>query len=207
MHPPRGAHLVGCAPREDEPRRFQAGSVVRVVVLREVAPAVSPCDAGRGRSFVERSLVAGDLLAHCNALAQRLVGDPSRIVRLEIAERARRWIGEALSQTVVLCDGYMVEVAVHLRRVVDQILRQRGPDDMLAFVDFGERLRQRVLRLQQPVLDDQVVAVGVDDVADLVALDRTYVVTLHGPLLFLVGEYLRSYPRSSESKRVGRVAR
>ena len=49
-------------------------------------------------------------------------------------------------------------------------------------VDFRERHRQRVLRLQKPVLDDEEIAVGVDDVTDLVVVDRPYVVSLHAPL-------------------------
>src|SRR5262249_1280161 len=95
-----------------------------------------------------------------------------RVVRLELAEGARRGIGEAFGEAIVLRDRLPVEVAVHLRRVVDELLRERRPNDAFGLVGLGERLRQSVLRFQQPVLDDQVLAMLVDEVTDLVPVDR-----------------------------------
>jgi hypothetical protein len=44
---------------------------------------------------------------------------------------------------------------------------------------LDEPPRQRVFRLQQSVLDDQVFVALVDDVADLVPVDRHYVGSVH----------------------------
>jgi hypothetical protein len=81
----------------------------------------------------------------------------------------------------VLPDCFVIEVALYLRRVVDDLFRQRRPHDACGLVDLGELAGQCVLRLAQPVLDDQEFTVLTDDVAELVAVDRDYLVSLHAP--------------------------
>jgi RNA polymerase sigma-70 factor (ECF subfamily) len=85
------------------------------------------------------------------------------------------------------------------------LLGQRLRHHARGFVNLGELARQCVLRLQQPVLDDQEFVVRIHNVPDLVAVDRAYLVSLHAPPSPR-GEYQRTYPRSRENKRIGRVA-
>ena len=73
-------------------------------------------------------------------------------------------------------------VAVQLRRLLDELLRDGEPDDFLGVVGMDEDLRDRVLRLaERAVLDDDVVADRADHVAHLVLVARDDVVAFHGP--------------------------
>ena len=82
---------------------------------------------------------------------------------------------------VVLGDRLPVDLAVvELGRALDDVARDREADDLLRLVGVNEGRRDRVLRLaQESVLDDHVVVVDLDDLADLSVVAGDDFITFH----------------------------
>ena len=71
-------------------------------------------------------------------------------------------------------------VAVELRSILEDVLRDRGVNDLRRIVDLDEDAREEVPRLPQcPVLDDQVVASRPHDAPGLVVVARDDLVAFH----------------------------
>src|SRR5205085_903584 len=109
----------------------------------------------------------------------RLGGIVGEQVSVALGLRRRLALGEA----VVHRDRVLVRlVAVQLRRLLDDVLGDGEPHDLLAVVHVDEGLRDEVLRLpERAMLDDDVVADRADHVAQLVLVARDDVVAFHGP--------------------------
>jgi hypothetical protein len=68
----------------------------------------------------------------------------------------------------VFRNRHAIDLAVHFRRVVDPILRQGRAHDLSSASTSAKTVGKRVPPLQQPVFHDEIVAVDVDEVTDLV---------------------------------------
>ena len=78
-----------------------------------------------------------------------------------------------------------VPVARKLRAALEHVLGDGRADDVLGVVDVHERLRDRVLPLQDvPVLHDQAIVADIHDGADLLVVARHDVVAVHRTSLF-----------------------
>src|SRR6266540_3680004 len=171
-------------------RTFEPESSLRVFV-RYVSIPIAAGHAGR---VVLRRLrpVRRELLTHAHTPADGvhprpdgvLLGGARRIVRKDVPVAARQRVVVALREPVVLSDRVEILVAVDLRRIVDQPLRQRRAGEPLLHVDRDERLRYSVLRLSEPVLDDQEVTVLLEHVTNLFVVERYEFIAAHLPLRF-----------------------
>ena len=97
-------------------------------------------------------------LRRLDSRSQRLLFRRSRRVPAVLSLRSLRCRALPRRKPVVLADCLLVDVAVELRRVEEDLLADRDAHLPLTVVDVRELPRQRMLRLpEQPVLDEQVV--------------------------------------------------
>ncbi len=106
-----------------------------------------------------------------------LFGGACGIVWLQVAVAACHRVVEPFREPVVLRDHLKIAVVlVEFRGIVDELLGQCRA--IAVTVLLHERLRHQVLRLQKTVLDDVVVVVLADDVADLLIVERHQIVVM-----------------------------